>query len=333
MKLGTIAALAATIAAAPALGAPVDLKFSYPGPPQAKTYSQGVLPWIEEVNKEAVGIVEIKPFVGMNLATPTNVYDRVLNGVADFGFGLSGLYPQQFPRTMVAMLPFETRSGSEAAVALWHLYEKGVIAPEYANLKPVALSAFANISFHSRKPVGAIADFKGLRISTDSRIMAQVITRLGAAPITMPPTDIYQALQRGTIDASGIGWPGILPFKLNEVVHYHLDAAVAAGALFNIMNKDSYAKLPEKGRAVIDKLGGMNFSQMMGRAVDAMNADGLNYTKHMPNQTISELSPQAEAQWRKLMQPVTDEWVKNTPDGAKVLAAYRAEIKTIRGGK
>jgi TRAP-type C4-dicarboxylate transport system substrate-binding protein len=333
MRLGSVAALAVVIAAGPALGAPVELKFSYPGPPQAKTYAEGVLPWIEQVNKEAGGAIEIKPYVGMTLATPTNVYDRVLNGVADFGFGLSGLYPQQFPRTMVAMLPFETRSGGEAAVALWTLYQKGVIAAEYATLKPLALSAFANISFHSRKPVGEISDFKGLRISTDSRVMAQVISRLGAAPVTMPPTDIYQALQRGTIDASGIGWPGILPFKLNEVVHYHLDAAVAAGALFNIMNKDSYAKLPEKGRAAIDKLGGMNFSQIMGRAVDAMNADGLNYTKHMPNQTISTLSPQQEAEWRKLTQPVTDEWVKTTPDGAKVLAAYREEIKAIRAGK
>jgi len=333
MKVTILATFAIATIATAAAADPVQLKFSYPGPPQAKTYSEGVLPWLELVNKESEGTIEIKPFVGMNLATPVNVYDRVLNGVADFGFGLSGLYPQQFPRTLVATLPFETRSGGEAAIALWRLYQKGVIAAEYANLKPVALSAFANIAFHSRKPVAKIADFKGLRISTDSRTMAQVIERLGAAPVTMPPTDVYQALQRGTIDASGIGWPGILPFKLNEVVHYHLDAAVGAGALFNIMNKDSYAKLPEKGRKVIDRLGGLQFSQLMGRAVDAMNDDGKNFTKSGKDQTISTLTPAAEADWRKLLQPVTDEWVKATPDGAKVLAAYRAEIKAVRSGK
>ena len=149
----------------------------------------------------------------------------------------------------------------------------------------------------------------------------------------MPPTDIYQALQRGTIDAAGIGWPGILPFHLNEVVHYHLDAALSAAALFNIMNKDAYAKLPEKGRAAIDKLGGMHFSLMMGKAVDAMNKGGLEFTRKSPNQTISELSPAAEAEWRNLVQPITDEWLKSTPDGSKVLAAYQAEIKAIRGGK
>jgi TRAP-type C4-dicarboxylate transport system substrate-binding protein len=332
MKLLVAAALLATTVA-PARAEPVQLKFAYPGPPQAKTYSQGVLPWLEQVNKESGGTIEIKPFVGMTVATPTNVVDRVLNGVVDFGFGLNGLYPQQFPRSMVAMLPFETRNGNESAVAMWNLYSKGVIAEEYANLKPLAFSTFSNISFHSRKPVAQISDFKGLRVSTDSRIMGGIIERLGAAPVTMAPTEIYQALQRGTVDAAGIGWPGILPFKLNEVVSYHLDAPVCAGGLFNIMNKDSYAKLPEKGRATIDRLGGLNFSQVMGRAVEAMNSDGLAYTRSLPNQTISTLSAAAEQEWRRLVRPVTDEWVKSTPDGARILAAYRAEIQAIRTQK
>lgn len=321
------------LAVAPALAEPVQLKFSYPGPPQARTYADGVLPWLEQVNKESDGAIEIKPFVGMNLATPVNVVDRVLNGVVDFGFALPGLYSQLFPRTMVSMLPFETRNSNESAVALWNLYAKGVIAEEWATLKPLAFSTFSNISFHSRKPVGQIADFKGLKISTDSRIMGAVIEKLGAAPVTMAPTDVYQSLQRGTVDAAGIGWPGILPFKLNEVVSYHLDAAVCAGALANFMNKDTYAKLPEKGKQAIDKLGGMHFSQMMGRAVEMMDNDGRGATKAQPNQTISTLSPAAEAEWRKLLQPVTDDWVKQTPDGAKVLAAYRAEIATVRAGR
>jgi TRAP-type C4-dicarboxylate transport system substrate-binding protein len=332
MKLLLAATIAASVSAS-AFAEPVQLKFAYPGPPQSKTYSEGVLPWLEQVNKESGGTIEIKPFVGMTVATPKNVVDRVLNGVVDFGFGLNGLYSQQFPRSMVAMLPFETHNGNESAIALWNLYTKGVIAEEYASLKPLAFSTFSNVSFHSRKPVGRISDFKGLRISTDSRIMGGIIERLGAAPVTMAPTEMYQALQRGTIDASGIGWPGVLPFKLNEVVSYHLFAPVCASGLFNVMNKDSYAKLPEKGRATIDRLSGLGFSQAMGRAVEAMNADGLAYTKSMPNQTISTLTPAAEAEWRKLLQPVTDEWVKATPDGAKILAAYRAEIKKIRGAR
>jgi hypothetical protein len=32
----------------------------------------------------------------------------------------------------------------------------------------------------------------------------------------------------------------------------------------------------------------------------------------------------------RLLAPMTEEWVATTPDGAKVLAAYQAEIKWIR---
>lgn len=335
MKLAIAAILTASTmaAAAPTSAAPVELKFAFPGATQARIYTHGIVPWAKEVTEASGGTVEVKLFPGMGVATPQTIIDRVINGVADFGFGLVGLYSQQFPRTIVSMLPFETRTGREGAIALWHLHEKGIIAQEWNRVKPVALSVFTNISFHSRKPVAKISDFKGLRISTDSRIMAEIITRLGAAPVTMPPTDIYQALQRGTIDTTAIGWPGIMPFHLNEVVHYHLDAALAAAALFCIMNNDAYARLPEKGRATIDKLGGMHFSLMMGDAVDAMNAGGLAVTKKAANQTITVLTPKTEAEWRKLTQPVTDEWVKNTPDGAKILAAYRAETKAIRAGK
>ena len=110
---------------------------------------------------------------------------------------------------------------------------------------------------------------------------------------------------------------------------YHLDAPVCSAGLINLMNKEAFAKLPAKGRETIDRLGGLPFSQLMGRTVEAMDNDGRNATK-AANHPIATLTPQAEAEWRRLVKPVADEWVKSTPDGAKVLAAYRAEIAKIR---
>ena len=34
----------------------------------------------------------------------------------------------------------------------------------------------------------------------------------------------------------------------------------------------------------------------------------------------------AVALWKQRLAPIADEWVKETPDGARVLAAYRSEI-------
>lgn len=64
-----------------------------------------------------------------------------------------------------------------------------------------------------------------------------------------------------------------------------------------------------------------------------MEAQGRDATKAMSGQTIASLAPAEEARWRDLVAPVTDEWVKSTPDGAHVLASFRAELAAIRAGK
>ena len=53
----------------------------------------------------------------------------------------------------------------------------------------------------------------------------------------------------------------------------------------------------------------------------------------MKDQSVVKLSDQERARWKTRIQPVIDNWVKNTPDGAHVLAAFRQEIAAIRNGK
>ena len=53
----------------------------------------------------------------------------------------------------------------------------------------------------------------------------------------------------------------------------------------------------------------------------------------MKDQTVSRLSDHERAKWQARIQPVIDNWVKSTPDGEHVLAAFRKEIAAIRSGK
>ena len=145
------AALAVAGAAASAASAEtMQLKYAYPGAPTALIYTHATVPWAEQVTKESEGAIEVKLFPGTTLASQQNVYDRVLNGVAEMGHMLVGFYPQQFPRSTVAMLPFESRNPHEAAVANWRLYEKGLFDAEFTKVMALALPVFTNMSIHSR---------------------------------------------------------------------------------------------------------------------------------------------------------------------------------------
>jgi TRAP-type C4-dicarboxylate transport system substrate-binding protein len=96
------------------------------------------------------------------------------------------------------------------------------------------------------------------------------------------------------------------------------------------MNKDTYAKLPAPARASIDKHAGAPISERLGALNDAIGEEDRAKVKAMPNQTLFELTPDEAKRWAQRIAPVVDEWLKETPNGAAVLAAYKAELEKIR---
>jgi len=309
---------------------PVVLRFAYPAPPQGPANQWGFTPWSEEIQKASGGAVEVKIFPGGSIADFNKVYDRVLNGVADIGYGIFGPVSTEFPKAMVASLPFEATSVVEAALALWRLYDTGVIADELARVKPLALFNFSDTGLHTRKPIKTMADVQGLKLSVGTRALGEMMEKLGATPIQLPPSEYYSSNQRGLIDGSATSWPALIPFKLQEVTNYHLDVAFGQAPAFVVMNKESFAKLPQAGQKVIDSLSGESLTRRMAGAAMRMETEFRATVAGLPNQTINKLDPAEEKRWAQRVAPVTEDWIKATPNGAAVLAAYRAEIAKAR---
>ena len=324
--------LAAVLTAAPAFADPVQLKFAYPSAPNNAIF-QAMQGWADDVGKAANGAVEIKLFPGGVIADNSNMYDRVTGGVADIGFAVFGPVSSVFPKTNVGTLPFEAKDHREDALALWALYQKGIISDEFTKFHPLAFVVFPGLVIHSKKPIHNLADMKGLKISVEGRVLSQMIPRLGAAPISLQPGDLYASLQRGLVDAVPQGWPSVPTFHLDEVTNFHLEVPLGFNTGYVAINNDSYAKLPPAAKAAIDQTSGLVFVQRLATADDTMQAVGRDATKAMAGQTIAQLDPAEEARWKEAVAPVTDDWVKSTPDGAHVLAAFRDELKAIRAGK
>jgi TRAP-type C4-dicarboxylate transport system substrate-binding protein len=96
------------------------------------------------------------------------------------------------------------------------------------------------------------------------------------------------------------------------------------------MNKDVYAKLAGKARGALDKHSGEAFSKLLGKMFDDSEDEARAKVRAMDGHVIKQVPDAELPQWKSRVQPVIDEWVKATPDGAKVLAAYRTEIAKIR---
>lgn len=326
-------AAAIALMTASASADPVQVKFAYPSAPNNALFAQGAQAWADDVNKASDGAIEIKIFSGGVLGDNTNMYDRITGGVIDIGLAVFGPISSVFPKTNVGTLPFEAKNHREDALALWHLYQKGVITEEFAKVKPLGFIVFPGLVIHSKRPIHSLADMKGLKISVEGRVLSNMMPRLGAVPISLQPGELYASLQRGLVEAVPQGWPSVPTFHLNEVTNFHLEAPLGYNTGYVFMNKDAYAKLPQKGREAIDKYSGEAYVTRLIAADDTMEAFGRDATKGIQGQTIASLAPAEEARWKELVAPVTEEWVKATPDGDKVLAAFRAEVAAIRAGK
>jgi TRAP-type transport system periplasmic protein len=332
LSLLAAAAAMTTVSAAAFAEEPILLKYGDPGPPTASIHTDLIKPWSEKVTKESDGTLNVKVFVGYSLVNMRNTLDRVQNGVADFAFCILGPVSSQFPKSLVATLPFEAESAHEAGLALQRLYEKGIIADEWKNVKPIAFGVFANLTYHTVPVVKTLEDLKGVKISVQGRIAGQTLEALGGTPISLPINEVYAALQRGTIEGSAIGWPATVAFKLTDIVHNHVRASLGGEDAIMIMNNKTYARLSGKAKHAIDANIGTGYTNWFNKVIDDTEHENIAITEKMGNQTIRKLPPAELAKWKKRIEPVVDDWVKRTPDGAHVLAAFRKEIASIRAG-
>lgn len=307
---------------------PVTLRFGFPVPAASYNNTHGVSPWIQEVEKASGGTLKIQLFTGPALGTFHNIYDRTLTGTSQISFSTFGDLTSDFPRTQVASLPFLTRNTADLSIALWDLYEEGLL-PEFGKVKLLALFSFPNAVLHTNKPITTIADLKGMRIADSSRIVAEVVDAFGAASVSLSPDELYEAVARGLAGGAITSLGAAQIFKLDEVTTYHLEAPLGAAPGFVFMNKAAYAALPQQAKNAIDEFSGASFSKKLGEANDLEQSDARDRLKAEEGQHVSDLSAAEYALWQTRVQPIVDEWAKHTPDGAKVLAACRAELQKL----
>src|SRR6185503_12238383 len=146
MALRTLSgALAALVLAAPALAQqPIVLKFSSPAPVASYLHGDAFTPWAAAVTQASGGTLKIETFYGGTLGNFGVVYDRVVDGVADIGFMLAANGAGKFKKMDVTGLPFEAKTSVAASMALWRIYEKGVIADAFDTVRPLGFWTFPN---------------------------------------------------------------------------------------------------------------------------------------------------------------------------------------------
>jgi TRAP-type C4-dicarboxylate transport system substrate-binding protein len=202
---------------------------------------------------------------------------------------------------------------------MWRLYKTGLLDAEYADLMPLCFGVSNNGAIHFAKPPRQADDLRGLKVNASSRESGNIIAALGGTPTSIPTPNVYEALQRGTIDASLIGWGGFAIFKLHEVTTYHLEGPLGDVSFMVAMSRSKHASLPAAGRKAIDDNSGEALSREFTTLVMAGHEKG---RASVGSQPIVKLNL-ARVDWdRKVHAPIVAEWVKEVPGRDRVLDTF-----------
>lgn len=84
--------------------------------------------------------------------------------------------------------------GKELLQKLYDKYQPGIHV--------VGCSSEKREAFVAKVPIEGVADLKGLKIRTPEGLAADVFKRAGAAPVSLPGSEVYSALEKNVIDAA-----------------------------------------------------------------------------------------------------------------------------------
>jgi len=287
-------------------------------------------PWAKQVAKLSGGGLKITMHYGGALGKgPAKQYKRAIDGVADITWGLQGYTSKQFRRTTMIEMPEVGADAVDTTRRMWKVYDR-YLAPEYSRVKVIAIWALDQSIIHTKKKqIRRIGDLRGMKIRTPSQIQAKLIGALGATPLAMPVTKVYNSLDRGVIDGVLISNSAINNFKLNEVTRFHTRGIPwGRSPFFAVMNKKSYNALSKAHRDIIDKTTGRALSIKASRIYTEDGAKGLKRLMADSKRTVNTLSASEVAKAIGLLKKAEAKIVSNLKkkegvDAAGVLAALR----------
>jgi TRAP-type C4-dicarboxylate transport system substrate-binding protein len=217
--------------------------------PENQFYVKRTIEWIEKVNKEGKGTLQLN-FIGGPKAIPTfEVGKAVQSGVVDIGFTTGAFYTNVMPEADILKLS-ETSAAEQRKNGGYDLINK--IWAEKANMRYLAKTVeFTPFHLYLTKKIDK-PDLTGLKIRI-TPVYREFFQAMNAQVMTTPPGEVYTALERGVID--GYGWPIHALFDLNwqEKTKFRVDPGFYNAEVGLVMNLDKYKGLPAKARAFLDR--------------------------------------------------------------------------------
>jgi len=281
----------------------VELKVSHYLPP-SHTIQKELTRWADELAEKSGGRLKLTVFPAGQMGPLPRQFDLARTGVADISFFLHGALPGRFPITEVAQLPYvfdrksdrgtRAMSVSEASAVMTSLADR--LAKEHEGTRVLYVIASPTVGIYLHRP--AVRDPKGLaglRIRHNGPITSSMVSMWGGSPVAMPPSEVADALDKGTLDGMMFNFEAAQAFQLAGSLKSVTVVNATAATFGLVMNEQKYRSLPEDLRKLIDDTTGVAAARRVGKVYDDAEAAGRAYVAAAGVEIVDPSPAEAEA--------------------------------------
>jgi TRAP-type C4-dicarboxylate transport system substrate-binding protein len=278
------------------------------------TYSRPFEKFIEQVNAEGKGIIQINYIGGPKAMPPFEVGNALKAGVVDIANTTGAFTTNVMPESDAWKLT--ERPMSELRKNGGYDYMAKLYAEKMNAIFLARLVDNNQFHLYLNKPIST-PDLTGLKIRI-TPVYRDFFQALGATVVQTPPGEVYTSLERGVVD--GYGWPitGIFDLGWHEKTKYRVDPGFYTVEVSILVNKTTWDKLSDAQKAVLRKAAERGEAEAAAE-FGAENAKDTKRQAEVGIQTIKFDGAVAEAYRAKAYQAGWEGVIKQSPEhGPKI---------------
>lgn len=311
-----------------AVDAEKKVTLSYANFPPATTFPCVQMEhWKEQVEQKSAGHLSINTFPGGTLLGAKDMLAGVIAGQADIGCLCMSYQPGAFPMTTVTELPVGFKSSTVASSVLWDLYEK-YQPEEFAKVKVLTMFTSAPTSIMSQVPVRTLDDLAGLELRA-SGIASQILSQLGATPVSMPMSQTPEALQKGLVKGLLSSMEVLKDLNFAEYCRYETLTNFQVYPFAVVMNLDKWNSLSVKQQQLLTDMSRQQ-ALWTGRYMDAHVAESLQWATNTYQIEQIQFSDADQQLAQQKVQPLIEAWHTAATGRGIDSAAVMADLEALK---
>lgn len=212
---------------------------------------------IKELTEASNGRVVIEHYPASQLGAEREILEGVVLGTVDFAVISSGVVTNFSKAMYVTSLPYQIDTRELG----WKVYDgefgkmlgkqtEADVGWKFLGWGENSLRMFSN----SKREIQTPSDLKGLKIRTqENDIHMKIVNDLGASATPVAFSELYTALQQGTVDGQENGIALTYSMGFNEIVKYMTNLPHIYDPYIVVMSNDAWNSLPDDLKPLIEE--------------------------------------------------------------------------------